>query len=192
MELYRLCFTNVVIFNNKSFWLFNFGCYNFSSTTYRSSHRRYSVTKSVLRNFTKFTEKHLHQNLFFNKAAGRRCSVTKGVLRNFAKFTRKHLCQGLFFKKVAGRTCSLTKGVHRTFENFTGKHLCQSLLFNKVAGLRLATLLKKRPCHRCFPVSFAKSLRSPFVTDHLRWLLLNISFFITIWKNCVKVKKTLN
>ena len=31
--------------------------------------RRYSVKKGVLRNFTKFTGKHLCQSLFFNKAA---------------------------------------------------------------------------------------------------------------------------
>ena len=36
----------------------------------RSSHRRRSVRKSVLRNFSKFTGKHLCQNLFFNKVAG--------------------------------------------------------------------------------------------------------------------------
>ena len=34
-----------------------------------------------------------------------------------------------------------------------------------------STLLKKRPWHRCFPVSFAKFLRTPFLTEHL-WLLL--------------------
>ena len=39
-------------------------------------------------------------------------------------------------------------------------------------GLRPATLLKKRPWHRCFPVNFAKFLRIPFVTEHLWWLLL--------------------
>ena len=44
------------------------------------------------------------------------------------------------------------KGVLRNFTKFTGKHLCQSLIFNKVAGLR----------HRCFPVNFAKFLRTPF------------------------------
>ena len=33
----------------------------------RSSHQRCSVRKSVLRNFTKFTGKHLCQSLFFNK-----------------------------------------------------------------------------------------------------------------------------
>ena len=64
------------------------------------------------------------------------------------------------------------KGVPRNFAKFTGKHLCQSLFFNKVAGLRPATLLKKRLWHRCFPVSFVKFLRTPFFTEHLRWLLL--------------------
>ena len=33
-------------------------------------------------------------------------------------------------------------------------------------------LLKKRPQRRCFPVKFAKFLRTPFLTEHLRWLLL--------------------
>ena len=33
----------------------------------RSSHRRCSVRKSVLRNFTKFTGKHLSQSTFLNK-----------------------------------------------------------------------------------------------------------------------------
>ena len=61
------------------------------------------------------------------------------------------------------------KGVLRTFLKFTGKHLHQSLFFNKVAGL---FLLKKRLLHRCFPVNFAKFLKTPFLTEHLRWLLL--------------------
>ena len=56
----------------------------------------------------------------------------------------------------------MKKGVLRNFAKFTAKHLCQNLFFNKVAGLRPATLLKKRPWHRCFPVSFAKFLRTPF------------------------------
>ena len=59
------------------------------------------------------------------------------------------------------------KGVLRNPEKFTGKHPCQSLLFKKVAGLSPATLLKKRLWHRCFPVNFAKFLRTPFLTEHL-------------------------
>ena len=34
------------------------------------------------------------------------------------------------------------------------------------------TLLKKRLWHRCFPVNCAKFLRTPFLTEHLWWLLL--------------------
>ena len=36
----------------------------------RSIHQRRSVKKGVLRNFTKFTEKHLRQSLFYEKVAG--------------------------------------------------------------------------------------------------------------------------
>ena len=61
------------------------------------------------------------------------------------------------------------KGVLRNSAKFTGKQLCQSLFFN---SLRPATLLKKRLWHRCFPVNFAKFLKTPFLPEHLRWLLL--------------------
>ena len=37
---------------------------------FRSSHRRCSVRKGVLRNFAKFTGKHLWQSVFLNKVAG--------------------------------------------------------------------------------------------------------------------------
>ena len=68
--------------------------------------------------------------------------------------------------------CSAKKDVLRNFAKFTGKDLCQSFFFNKVAGLRPATLLKKRPWHRCFPVNFAKFLRSPFLQNAFEQLLL--------------------
>ena len=35
-----------------------------------------------------------------------------------------------------------------------------------------ATLFKKRLWCKCFPVDFVKFLRIPFLTEHLRWLLL--------------------
>ena len=52
-------------------------CYRFSRINWnlcgthdRSSHRRCSIKKGVLRNFTKFTGKHLCRSLFFNKVVG--------------------------------------------------------------------------------------------------------------------------
>ena len=68
-------------------------------------------------------------------------------------------CFILPLEAVAQR-CSLRKGVLRNFSKFAEKNLCQRLIFNKVADLSPATLLKKRPWHRCFPVNFAEFLRT--------------------------------
>ena len=64
------------------------------------SHQRCSVRKGGLRNFAKFTGKHLCQSLFFNKA----CNFIKKRLwnrcfpMNFAKFPR-----ATFFQNTSGR-----------------------------------------------------------------------------------------
>ena len=60
------------------------------------------------------------------------------------------------------QSCSARKGVVRKFSKFTRKHLCQVLFYNKVAGPEPATLLKVTLWHRCFPINFAKFLRTPF------------------------------
>ena len=67
--------------------------------------------------------------------------------------------------------CSVKKIFLEILQN-SQKSTCASLFFNKFVGLRPATLLKKRLWHRCFPVNFAKFLRTTFLTEHLRWLLL--------------------
>ena len=64
------------------------------------------------------------------------------------------------------------KDVLKNFAKSTGKRLCQSLFFNRVVGLRSATLLKKKLWHRCFPVNFAKFLRTPFVQKTSGQLLI--------------------
>ena len=70
------------------------------------------------------------------------------------------------------RRCSVTKDVYKNFAKFAGKHVCQSLFFNKVAGLRPSILLKKRLWHKCFPVNFAKFLRTLFLQNTSGRLLL--------------------
>ena len=66
------------------------------------------------------------------------------------------------------------KGVLRNFAKFTVKRLYQRLFFNKVAGLRpkVWNLTKKSPA-QVFTCEFAKFLKTPFFTEHLRWLLLS-------------------
>ena len=69
--------------------------YSKGSINSRSSHRRCSVRKGVLRNFTKLSGKHLCQGLFFNKVVGLRpATLLKKRLwhscfpENFVKFLR--------------------------------------------------------------------------------------------------------
>ena len=56
------------------------------------------------------------------------------------------------------------------------KHTASYLLYvvQDNHGLRPATLSKKRLWHKCFPVNFAKFLRTPLFTDLLRWLLFEL------------------
>ena len=53
-------------------------------------------------------------------------------------------------------------GVLRNFVKFTGKHLCQSLL-------------KKRLCHRCCSLNFTKFLKTTFLQNTSKRLLLKQS-----------------
>ena len=64
---------------------------NGTGYVYRSSHRRCSARKRILRNFAEFTGIHLCQSLFFNIATGLRLLAKRGsgtivflwILRNF-------------------------------------------------------------------------------------------------------------
>ena len=66
---------------------------------------------------------------------------------------------------TANRLTLNQKQPSEVFCKFTGKHLRQRLFFNEVAGLRLAILLKKSIWRKCFPVNFAKFLRTPFLQN---------------------------
>ena len=57
---------------------------------------------------------------------------------------------------------------------------------------QLATLLKKRLRHMCFSVNFAKFLRTPFLTEHLRPVAaseadLNVSDDIGLSENLIQL-----
>ena len=54
---------------------------------------------------------------------------------------------------------------------FLKKHLVWNLFFNKVADLRFATLLIKIIQQKGVPVSFVKFLKTPFLIEHIQWLL---------------------
>ena len=69
----------------------------------------------------------------------------------------------------------LAEAFTRGFKNstkFPGKQLFQSHFFIEVAGLSMQLYQKKRLLHRCFPVTFVKFVRAPFLQNTPRWLLL--------------------
>ena len=85
-------------------------------TTYRSSHRRCSVGKGVLRNYAKFTRKHLCQSIFFNNVAGlfvqlylKKDSGTSDFQRILRDF------KNTFFKKHLQGTACRRSNLFRTF-----------------------------------------------------------------------------
>ena len=110
-------------------------------------------------------------------------SQKKGLQKRggFSAFPRKS-----FFKKnwsqnhifthcrSSRREVFCKKGALRNLAKFTGKHLRQSLS---------ATLLKRRLWCRCFPMNFTKFLRTPFLIEHLRWLLLKLEFLKIVFSS---------
>ena len=155
---------------------------------FRSSRSQMFFKKGAPKNFAIFTEKHLRWILFLIKFQAFKLTtlikidsgtgVFLWILRNFfrtSSFILWNLSDGCFwtlkesevtfsmFQKQSPRGV-LKKGVIRNFTKFTGTHLSKSL--------RPATLLKKRLWHKCFPVNLVKFLRTPFLAERLRWLLL--------------------
>ena len=61
--------------------------------------------------------------------------------------------------------CSVKKGILKNFANFTGKHKCWSLL-------QARNFIKKKLQHWCFPVKFAKILRTSILKNICERLIL--------------------
>ena len=64
----------------------------------------------------------------------------------------------------------------KSFEIFCKFHKITPVLeslFNKVADLKACKFIKNRLQHRCFPVKFAKFLRTPILKNIYERLLVN-------------------
>ena len=71
------------------------------------------------------------------------------------------------------RSWSVKTDVLKNFAKFTWKDLCQSLFLIKLQASH-ETLLIRRLWHKCFPVNFAKYLRTPILQNTSEQLLLSI------------------
>ena len=79
--------------------------------------------------------------------------VTKDVKELILEVTLVKMRFQIKFLRSSRPEVFYKKGVLRNFAKVTGKNLCQSLF------------IKKRLWHSCFPVNFAKFLRTPFLQN---------------------------
>ena len=135
----------------------------------RSSRPEVFCKKGVLRNFTKFTGKHLCQSLFFNKVAGLACNISYKLwyvqTQNVAGVFKHHTWK-LFLKD---------------FYN----HLYQ--LFTRVTelnGQKMIKMLPTYPCIRVFPCKMPwclLKLQRNFPREH--HTIIPVHLWIKIWSN---------
>ena len=72
---------------------------------FRSRHRRCSVTKDVIRKFSKFTGKHLCQRLFLNKVASAACNFNeKEALAQVFSYEFYEISKNAFFAEYLQTT----------------------------------------------------------------------------------------
>ena len=123
----------------------------------RSSHQGYSVKKGILKNFTKFTEKHLCQSLFFNQVAGLRPATLlkkrlwhRCFLVNFVKFLKAPFLQNTSDRQLLQEVL-LYKPCINTFlvlvryhENLFWLHFRMTLIY--FSNIYHCTLFKDQVC----------------------------------------------
>ena len=144
----------------------------------------------VPKDLAKFTGEHQFRSLFFNKAVGRRLKVCNFIKKltpvqvvfvKFASFEEhisyREVAEDCFwiYQNISCRKVSVSQLVISKSYTELGRTGRSKLFFPAHINycLRPATWLKKRLWRRCFPVNFAKFLRTPFLQNSSRWLLLN-------------------
>ena len=129
------------------------------------------IPQTKLKNITKFAKYHLRQSLIFIKSC--RLSPCTGVfglileisfLQQFYCRTPVNVCFCsnlicFFIHKIGCPRCF----VRRVFWN-----ILQNSQENVFTCLQPATLLKKKPWHRCFPCEFSKIMKSTYFAERLR------------------------
>ena len=110
----------------------------------------------------------------------------RGLTKTFKKVNSIRVL-GMFYRS-SRPDVFCKKGILRNFGKFTGKHKCQSLYLNKVAG-QACNFIKIETLTQVFPVNFPKFLRTPFLREHLRWLLLVLTNFGTTMLHENKIRK---
>ena len=93
-------------------------------------------------------------------------------MRQIARLKQQRFLSFTFY--TTQRSYEKIMYIYLLFDWFSGENCILFTFSLHKERSRPATLFKKRPWYTCFPVNFAKFLRTPFLMEHLWWLLLFI------------------
>ena len=128
----------------------------------RSSHQRRSLSKCVLRNFVKFTEKHLCQSLFFNKVADLRHEKRYKLVQVFKNERSK------FFGRqpLKNFTWSIHDWFSQIFRRSSPLEVFLGICVQRICGKFSRKFTGEYPCRRVGSIN----LQSNFIETTLRHL----------------------
>ena len=93
--------------------------------------------------------------------------------------TGKHFV--LFHFRSSRSEVFCKKGVLKNFGKFTAKYQCQSLFLVKLQARGLQLYFIKKETRQCFPVNFAKFLKTPLVAVSVTYRNTLINFMVTFF-----------
>ena len=157
----------------------------YDGKTDRSTHRRYSVKKGVLRNFAKFTGKHLCQSLFFNE------------FFNLFFIKKETLSQV--------SSCELCEISKNTFSTEHLRTVASELIKTKIkcclkrkflSTMKISSEKKLRTLHKKWSFFLRISWANPKflqILSHLlkKSLIKSFTSFLGFWLNCLYLKAVL-
>ena len=164
-KFWRVIYSKHVTPCSKEYFYFNVG----------SSRPEVFCKKSVLRNFAKFTVKHLRQSLFFNKVAGpEHLLVTASVMSNILEFKiygPRATFMNNFLKSLL-INCRRQRQPLEVFwriSQISQEKTCDGI--SVLLKLQALNFIKKRLQHSCFPVKIRKFKRTLFLKNVCEQLL---------------------
>ena len=93
----------------------------------------------------------------------------------YLKSGRTFSVQWRFFAEILNFLRSFKNGVMRNFTEFRRKHMCWNLFFLIKFKLQICSFIENAGQRRCFLVNFAKFVRTLFLQNTTRRLLLIIA-----------------
>ena len=96
--------------------------------------------------------------------------ISYSRILNLAKLTI--YLNTLTIEMQSSKRCSVKRVFLEISQNLQENTCARASFLIKLRASGTGTGVSKRLWHRCFPVNFVKFLRTPFFTEHLRWLLL--------------------